>query len=130
MRYVIDSSVAVKWALPEVDSEKADQLRDGFKQAIHELLAPEVFHIELGHALTRAERQARIAQSEAEILWNEVMTTPPQLLESLPLMSRALQISSSQRVGVYDCLYVSLAERESCEFVTADDKLVQRLRGA
>jgi predicted nucleic acid-binding protein len=30
-------------------------------------------------------------------------------------------------VGIYDCLYITLAERQSCEFVTADDKLVQRL---
>jgi predicted nucleic acid-binding protein len=58
------------------------------------------------------------------------MTTPPQFLDSLPLMSRALQISSSSRVGVYDCLYISLAERESCEFVTADDKLVKKLQAA
>jgi predicted nucleic acid-binding protein len=32
------------------------------------------------------------------------------------------------KVGVYDCLYVALAEREDCEFVTADDKLVRRLQ--
>jgi predicted nucleic acid-binding protein len=30
--------------------------------------------------------------------------------------------------SVYDCLYVALAERESCELVTADDQLVRKLR--
>src|SRR5437764_5957293 len=30
-------------------------------------------------------------------------------------------ISSQLRQSVYDCLYVALAERESCELVTADD---------
>jgi len=29
---------------------------------------------------------------------------------------------------VYDCLYVALAEREGCEFVTADDRLVRNLQ--
>jgi predicted nucleic acid-binding protein len=29
---------------------------------------------------------------------------------------------------VYDCLYVALAEREGCEVVTADDRLVRSLR--
>jgi predicted nucleic acid-binding protein len=32
------------------------------------------------------------------------------------------------RVGVYDCLYVALAEREGCDFITADDRLVKRLQ--
>jgi predicted nucleic acid-binding protein len=128
MKYVLDSSTAVKWVLPEVDSDKADHLRDAFIQAIHELLAPEVFHVELAHALTRAERQKRIVQGEAEDLWNEVMSTPPQLVPSFPLMPRAIQISSVSRASVYDCLYVALAERENCEFVTADTKLVNNLQ--
>jgi predicted nucleic acid-binding protein len=32
------------------------------------------------------------------------------------------------RVGIYDCLYVALAEREGCEFITADDKLSRNLQ--
>jgi predicted nucleic acid-binding protein len=32
------------------------------------------------------------------------------------------------RCGVYDCLYVALAENEGCELVTADDKLVKNLK--
>jgi predicted nucleic acid-binding protein len=28
----------------------------------------------------------------------------------------------------YDCVYIALAERENCEFVTADEKLVNQLR--
>jgi len=32
------------------------------------------------------------------------------------------------RIGFYDCLYVALAEREGCELVTADDKLLKNLR--
>lgn len=31
------------------------------------------------------------------------------------------------RIGVYDCVYVALAEREGCELVTADAKLVSAL---
>lgn len=29
---------------------------------------------------------------------------------------------------MYDCLYVALAEQEKCEFVTADDKLVNNVQ--
>jgi predicted nucleic acid-binding protein len=78
--------------------------------------------------LTRAERQGRIVVGQAELFWGDVMTTPPRPYASLPVTARAIDISSRLRIGVYDCLYVALAEREGCEFVTADDKLVKNLR--
>ena len=42
MRYVLDSSVALKWVLPEADSDRADRLRDDFRNALHDLIAPDV----------------------------------------------------------------------------------------
>ncbi len=65
MRMVLDSNVALKWVLPEPDSPKAIQLRDDFRRAIHELLAPDVYPVEVGHSLTRAERQSRIRPGRA-----------------------------------------------------------------
>jgi predicted nucleic acid-binding protein len=41
---------------------------------------------------------------------------------------RAADISSTARVGVYDCLYVALAEREGCELATADTRLLVTLK--
>ena len=130
MRYVIDSSVAFKWVVPEVGSVRARQLRDDHQHAIHELLAPDVFPFELAHALTRAERQGRITVGQAVAQWANVLSTPPRLLPGLALTQRAIAISSAARVGVYDCLYVALAEREGCELVTADDKLIKNLQPA
>jgi predicted nucleic acid-binding protein len=128
MRYVLDASVAFKWEVPEPDSDKANRLRDDFRNAVHELLAPDFFPQELAHALTRAERQGRIAVGQAAVFWADAMTTPPALLSVTSLTPRAISISSSLRIGVYDCLYVALAEREGCDFITADDKLVKNLQ--
>src|ERR1700722_12675508 len=128
MKYIIDSSVAVKWVLAEKDDAKARLIRDDFRNGTHQLFAPEVFTTELAHALTRAERQGRLTLGDALALWTNVMTTPPQLVPSIPLSPRAIKISSQMRIGVYDCLYVALAEREQCEFVTADDRLVRNLQ--
>ena len=127
MNYALDSSVAFKWVVPEIDTDKALRLRDDYRVSIIGLFSPDVFPVELGHALTRAERQGRLTPPEAGILWHDVMATSPLLSPSLPLMPRALEISSRWRVGIYDCLYVALAEREGCEFVTADDRLVRNL---
>ena len=37
-------------------------------------------------------------------------------------------MASRFRVALYDCLYVALAEREHCELVTADARLLNNLR--
>jgi predicted nucleic acid-binding protein len=129
MKYILDASVAFKWEVPEPNSDKANRLRDDFRNAVHELLAPNFYLQELAHALTRAERQGRIAVGQAAVFWTEAMTTPPVLLPVHSLTPRAIDISSALRIGVYDCLYLALAEREGCEFITADDKLVKNLQG-
>ena len=119
-----------KWLVPEADTPKALKLRDDFSKAILELLAPDVFPVETTHALTRAERQKRITPAQGASLLKDLLKYLPPLHPYLPLLPRAYEISSAMRVGVYDCLYVALAEREQCDFITADDKLVKNLQGA
>ena len=128
MKYVLDSSGAFKWVVAEADADRALRLRDDFLKGVHELIAPDIFTAELAHALTRAERQGRLTAGEALALWTDVMTTPPQFFPSMPLTPRAIETSSQMRVGIYDCLYVALAEREKCDLITADDKLVKNLQ--
>ncbi len=129
MRRVLDASVALKWVLPEADSDKALRLRDDFRNAAVELLAPDVFPAEVGHGLARAERRKIIRPPQGSILLADALSTPPKLFPSYPqLIARAFAIASQMHIGVYDCLYITLAEQEGCDFVTADDKLVRNLQ--
>jgi predicted nucleic acid-binding protein len=128
MKYILDSSVALKWVLPEQDSGTANRLRDEFHNGLHELLAPDTFPIEIGHALTKAERRRTIKAPRDWAFWQSIMADCPALDLSIPLMPRAYAISSQMRIGVYDCLYVDLAERETCELLTADLKLINALK--
>lgn len=57
-------------------------------------------------------------------------TSCKQLPICIPLLPRAVEISSQTRVGVHDCLYTALAEREGCALVTADVRLVNVLVGS
>jgi hypothetical protein len=103
MKYVLDSSVAFKWEVPETDSDKATLLRDDFRNGIHELVAPDFFPLELAHALTRAERQGRIAVGQATLFWSDAMTTAaaaasvprsrqPRDRHFLPIANRRLRL--------------------------------------
>ena len=128
MRYILDANVGLKWVLPEVDSAKALRLRADMQAGVHELLAPDVFPVEVAHALARAERKGTIPIGDADVHLLNILSTSPQLKPSLAILRRALAISSAARIGVYDCVYVALAEREACQLVTADDKLVKNLQ--
>src|SRR4051812_30921357 len=128
MKYVLDSSVAFKWVVNESLSITAQKIRADFISTLHELVSPDIFPSELAHALTRAERQLRISVGDAIQLWSDVMTTSPRLLPATALLPRAIDLSSRNRIGVYDCLYVALAEREGIQLITADDKLVKRFQ--
>jgi len=128
MKYVLDSNVAFKWLVPEKDTDKALLLRDDYNNGIHELLAPDILPIEVAHALTRAERQKRITPAQSAVLLKDMMRNVPKVHAYLPLLTRAYDISSLYRIGVYDCVYVALAEREKCTVVTGDDKLIKNLQ--
>jgi predicted nucleic acid-binding protein len=58
-----------------------------------------------------------------------VALTLPHLYPFLAFLPRAMEIASQARIGVDDCLYVALAERERCDLVTADQRLVNTFAG-
>jgi predicted nucleic acid-binding protein len=124
MKYVVDASVALEWVLSEAHSDKARELRDGFDRGIHELLAPDVFPIEVAHALTRAERRKIIPVGSAQAFLADILQSLPRMHAGLTLLSRATDLSSELQKGVYDCLYIALSETEQCEFVTEDLRLI------
>ena len=128
MRYVLDSSVALKWLLPEPHTDKALRLRDDARNSVHEFLAPDIFPLEVLNSLTKAERTKRINVGDGYALWQSLLTDLPALHPHGVLLDRAYKIGSQARLAVYDCLYVALAEGEKCEFITADDRLVKNLQ--
>src|SRR5262245_34323959 len=107
MRYVLDSSVALKWVLAEVDSHKAIRLRDEYVAGQHELLAPDIFVPEIANALASAERQGRIRAGQSAVFLNDILNVPPALVPTPPLLIRAMELSIATKRAVYDCIYLA-----------------------
>ena len=124
MKYVLDASVAVKWELQESDSADALSLLGDIDAGLVEVVAPNTFPVEVAHALTKAERRGIIPQGEASLGLTEVMTATVTLYDSIPILPRAVELASKKRIGVYDCLYVALAEELGLQLITADARLV------
>lgn len=128
MKYVVDSSVALKWVLPEPDSAKAIRLRDEYRNGIHELITPDIFPSEIANGLASAERQKRIRTGESAVFLNDILSAAPAIHLSAPLLIRAMELAISTKQAVYDCIYLALAEAEVFELVTADDQFARTLR--
>ncbi|MEX2120985.1 MAG: type II toxin-antitoxin system VapC family toxin [Pirellulales bacterium] len=129
MKYVVDASIGFKWEVVEQFSDKAGALRVGFHNAVHELLAPDIFPTEVANAILVAERRGRVPAGKSLSLLIDFLTTQPKIHAALPvLLPRAYVIATQTRASIYDCLYVALAELENCQLVTADDKLVRNLQ--
>jgi predicted nucleic acid-binding protein len=127
MRYVLDASVALKWVLPEVHRDKALHLREEFRRGLHELIAPDIFPVEVAHVLSKLHRQRKLNEDDAEAFLAEVLSTPPQQLFTAVYLARAYDLSLQTRSSVYDCLYLALAEDKNCPLVTADTRLINNM---
>ena len=129
MKYVVDCSTSFAAYVAESLTGKAVGLRDDYINAIHELLAPDLLPIEMANALIVAERRSRIGKCDATRIFRDFLKQLPTLHPTFPdLLIRAQAIAEMTVASVYDSLYVALAEREHCELVTADDKLVKNLQ--
>lgn len=121
-----DACVGLKWVLAEPDSDKARTIRDELRAGVRDLIAPDVFAAECAHALTKAQRRGLV--TGAGKLYIDIMMDSPRLFSSVPLMGRAIEIATVAHIAVYDCLYVALAEREGCELITSDGRLINALQ--
>lgn len=128
-RYVVDASVAVKWLIPEEHSECAMKLLDDWFEEGLELNAPELLRLEVANALTKyVERRvidAEKAQEGFEI-FREIMLSYVE--EDWPLIEDALKASITSGLSIYDAVYFVLAKRLGATLITADRRLVDKVK--
>lgn len=118
---ILDSSVALKWLVPEENSEAAIAL---IGQA--DLFVPAFFHAEVANALWKKARRNEIRIGEVSPHFAqlpELVTT----LDETDAIPRALEIAVELGHPVYDCIYLALAEARGDEVLTADLKFARKL---
>ena len=126
---VLDTSVAVKWYLPEDLHDEAISLLRQAEAGDVELLAPGTVQPEFFNALWWQHRREDLPQDSVRNLWEQFALDPVVLYAPEDLMARAVEIALETQAIIYDALFLALAENFKTVVVTADDKLLKSLEG-
>ena len=123
--YVVDASVAVKWLVTEMYSDRALRLlRDDVTR-----IAPELLFAEAGNALWAMSRRGDIGKDDfAEAM--DVLKAAPIAVPgpTSRLIGAAGQLALDLDHPVYDCVYLALALQEQYPVVTADQRFYDTVR--
>jgi predicted nucleic acid-binding protein len=121
---VVDASIALKWVLPEDDSELAERLlTDG--AALH---APAFILVEIANALWVKMRARILTEEEARDILKRLRSAPLALWDGEEPLPETLSLARQLDHAVYDCAYLALALHLDGGYVTADRRFWRKAR--
>src|SRR6059058_3235941 len=107
MLWVVDSSVIIKWYVPENDYAAARAMRTVETQ----LAAPDLLFIEMSNILWKLARRGEMTASRAIEIIEEIASAPFVTISNQSLAQDALDLAIATGLTAYDASYVALAIR-------------------
>jgi len=122
---VVDTSVVVKWYIPERDHEQARALRDAYLDGTVDLVAPALMPFEAINALRYS------GHYEGKRLEEAAQSLPEYGIELVPFHKTGpvAKIANEFDITIYDASYVTLARTLDTTAYTADETLLDDLDG-
>ncbi|PSQ21145.1 hypothetical protein BRD04_07095 [Halobacteriales archaeon QS_9_67_17] len=122
---VVDTSVVVKWYIPEQHHEQARALRDAYLDGTFDLVAPALMPFEAVNALKYSGHYDGDRLEDASKSLSEYGIELVPFGETGPVA----EIASELDITVYDAAYVALARDRDTKVYTADGRLLGDLAG-
>ena len=119
---VVDSSVVVKWFFPEPSRPEALRLLYLYQEEKIRLVAPVLLVSEVANVLCRRVRRGLATAPAAAEAYRLLRINAPILVDDRVVADEAMRLALSIGQAVYDCVYLALALRRGCDFITADQK--------
>jgi len=128
-RYVLDTSVVMKWFSEhnEGDLDKALALRRGILEGAYAVVVPDLLLYELANAL-RHNPNLNAGDVNHAVQSVLDMGFDIRAVESAT-MERSIELAFKFKITVYDAYFLSLAQTESRPLLTADYRMVERVKG-
>lgn len=124
-RLVVDSSVVIKWFVPEVHTD--DALRYLDPDIARE--APEILLAEVSNILWKKVGRGELTGAEAENIANDIGQADLNIHPMRSLFIPGLRFALITRRTAYDSIYLALAASLSTRLVTADRRFYNALQG-
>ena len=125
MAFVLDSSVALAWLLPDESSERTDALADRLEHENAQV--PSIWSLEVGNALITARRRKRISEGDFERCISALAALPIDV-DAAADLKRVLPLAQRFVLTSYDAAYLELAQRRGIALATLDEELRQACR--
>lgn len=120
-RYVVDSSILVKWFNQENESflAQAAQIFQDLNSDKIEIFTPEFSILEVANVLISGKK---VNEERVRVSISDLLNLPIKFyrLED-SLIRLAIEISIQTKITVYDAVFLSLARKEGCQLIS-DDK--------
>jgi predicted nucleic acid-binding protein len=125
---VVDASLAVKWLLTESGSDAA---RDVLARNAGRLAAPDLVVIEVAATFVRTANVAKTEASDMELAldsWVKLVDgSALQLFRATSVQIRdAALLAQTLGHPLKDCIYLALARKLDCDFLTCDARFVAK----
>lgn len=123
MSFVLDSSVALAWVLPDEGNPHADELLE--RLITEGAVVPPIWPLEIGNVLLVALRRGRIRQEEFETVVERLARLPVEIdIEATDhALASVLLLAAQLGLTTYDAAYLDLAQRRNLPLATLDKRL-------
>lgn len=124
MDWVIDSSIALAWALPDETSKEAERFLSRILVG-NIFWVPALWWYEMANALLMAQRRKRLTEAERIRLIELYRKLPIQTDMALDsdIMGRFHTLAIEYNLSAYDTVYLELAQRRGLGLATVDRQL-------
>jgi predicted nucleic acid-binding protein len=123
MPFVLDSSVALAWVLPDEANPTLDHLCDRLTNDVG--LVPPVWPLEIGNVLLVAIKRGRLTVRDVHQLITELRALPLEIdaASTDRAFEETLAIAQKYDLTTYDASYLELAKRREIPLASLDTKL-------
>jgi predicted nucleic acid-binding protein len=125
---IIDASIIIKWLLPDEEDKIALKIKQDFDKEMLTITIPHLTYYEIGNVLKTAIKRERISEDSAKKLYSALIDLEFVVYATKDLFALTLSKSIDFDISVYDASYVALAEYLQKPFVTADRKLLNKVK--
>ncbi len=127
---VVDSSVVVKWFLPEADSAHAERILTEVPSRGGRLIVLDLAIVEVTNAIWKRCHRGLLSAADARDLLRDLQAAPLYTEPAARLLALGLEIGIRHDRAIYDALFVALAEDLGVPGVTADEPLHSTVHAA